>query len=111
MSIFTVVPAILWLIFSGIIFAFAEYSSKEFGLSPSVFWAASAIFFYALCALVWLPAIYQKQDLSTTGALWTVIALITTVTIGLVVFGERPSITSFVGIAFGFVAVLLLSIG
>src|SRR5262245_30125429 len=103
-------PAIAWLIIAGVLFAAGEFFSKKFTLFPSwpVLFVVMSLYFVA--ALTWLPARRQKNELSITGALWSVISLLMTVLIGLLIFGERPSNIGMAGILAALVAVFLLSV-
>jgi multidrug transporter EmrE-like cation transporter len=103
-------PALAWLVISGIFFAASEFMSKEFVLAPSYFYLISILIVDIVSILAWLPALMQKNQLSITGALWSVISLLITVLLGILIFGERPNLVGIIGIIFAFVAVFLLSI-
>lgn len=103
-------PALAWLAVSGVFFAMGEFMSKKFALEPGWTYLAVTLIAYTVSVLLWFPALIQKNQLSTTGVLWSVISLLMTVFIGLFLFGERPSFVGVVGIVFAFIAVYLLSI-
>lgn len=110
MTLVTALPAFVWLVVSGIFFAAGEFLSKKFALEPSWLYLGVTLFAYLVSILMWFPALIQKNQLSTTGVLWSVISLLMTVLIGIVVFGEKPGLAGIIGIVFAFIAVFLLSI-
>jgi multidrug transporter EmrE-like cation transporter len=89
MSILTSVPAWIWLVISTIFFAAGEFLSKKFALNPgwSIFGFIILVDIASITA--WLPAIFQKNQLSITGVVWSILSLIMTAVIGILVFGER----------------------
>ena len=109
MNALLVVPAFVWLIVSGLFYATGEYLSKKFALAPSWQYAVAIVLVYGVTSLVWLPAIWEKNQLSTTGLLWSVIGILMTVAIGVFFFGERPNAIGVIGIAFAVLAVGFLS--
>jgi len=109
MNIILSIPALAWLIISALFFAFGEFLSKKFALAPSIYYVLIIIGIYALGTLSWLPAIFQKNQLSVVGAIWSVLSLIATILIGLSVFNEKLTLTQSAGLVLGLVAVYLLS--
>ena len=109
MNIILSIPALAWLIISALFFAFGEFLSKKFALAPSLSYVLIIIGIYALGTLAWLPAIFQKNQLSVVGAIWSVLSLIATILIGLLVFNEKLTLTQSAGLVLGLVAVYLLS--
>lgn len=110
MIIFSVIPAWVWLCLSGAFFAFGEFLSKKFALNPgwSIFGFIILVDFLSITT--WLPAIFEKNQLSSTGVAWSVLSLIMTVVIGIIIFGEKLTILQVVGIMLGVAAVTLLSV-
>ena len=103
-------PPIVWLITSGIFFAFGEFFSKKFALHPRF-----SLLFYLLLVdvislIAWLPAIMEKHQLSIIGTMWSVISLLLTVLIGVIVFGEKLNTLSILGIILALISVVLLSL-
>jgi multidrug transporter EmrE-like cation transporter len=68
------------------------------------------IFVDVLSLLTWLPAIMQKNQLSIVGTIWSVLSLALTVSIGMVVFGEKLNVYGIVGIITAIIAIVLLTI-
>jgi multidrug transporter EmrE-like cation transporter len=64
---------------------------------------------YALGTLAWLPAILQKNQLSIVGVIWSVLSLLVTISIGVLLFGEKLGVVGIVGIATAIISIVLLS--
>jgi multidrug transporter EmrE-like cation transporter len=110
MQIFTVIPFWIWITISAIFFALGEFFSKKFALNPG--WTLFALFIVVdvISATAWLPAIFEKNQLSTTGVIWSIISVAATVRIGVLAFSEKLTMVQCIGLAFGFVSVVLLSL-
>lgn len=100
----------VWLALSAVFFAGGEFLSKKFALNPKALLVVGILVVYSLGVLAWLPAILQKNQLSIVGAIWSVLSLLTTVLIGVLIFGERLSLVGILGVIAAFVAVFLLSL-
>ena len=109
MQIFTIIPFWIWIVLSAIFFALGEFFSKKFALNPG--WTLFALFIIVdlVSAAAWLPAIFEKNQLSTTGVIWSIISVAATVLIGILAFSEKLTIIKCIGLAFGLVSVVLLS--
>ncbi len=101
---------IYWLVISGIFFAFGEFLSKKFALNPNIKYVLLILVIDFLSVLAWLPAIMQKNQLSIVGTMWSVISLLSTVLIGILLFGEKLNILGFAGIITAFISIVLLTI-
>lgn len=99
-----------WLFLSIICFGFGEYFSKIFTTNPTVKIACLVVFSYACGSLSWLPAIYKVKLLAVVGTVWTVLSLLMTLFVGLVMFHEPITTTQIIGIVFGLISVILLTI-
>ena len=109
MVIFTIFPAWVWIIISGIFFAAGEFLSKEFALNPGWGLFGFIILVDVISISAWLPAIYQKNQLSITGVIWSLASLMLTVGVGVLIFNEKLTLVRVLGIFFGVVALILLS--
>jgi len=109
MNLFTYIPFWAWITISSIFFGVGEYLSKKFAINPG--WALFTLFIIVdlIGAAAWIPAIFERSQLSITGVIWSVVSLIATVLIGILVFGERLNLIQSIGIAAGIVCVVLLS--
>lgn len=101
---------IFWLIISAMFFAGGEFLSKKFALNPKVSFLVLIMLTYGLSELTWLPAIVQKNSLSITGTIWSVLSLCITVLIGILVFGEKLTKIGIAGIITALISIILLSI-
>ncbi len=110
MAIFSVVPAWAWIIVSTLFFAIGEFLSKKFALAPGWTIFALIVVVDVLSVTAWLPAIVEKNHLSTTGVVWSIASLVMTALIGILVFGERLTTLQGIGIVLGVAAVALLSL-
>jgi multidrug transporter EmrE-like cation transporter len=109
MLAFTFLPSWAWIVISAIFFATGEFLSKKFALSPS--WTLFLLFTLVsiISGSAWLPAIFEKNQLSVTGVIWSIVSLMATVAIGILIFKEKLNLTQSIGLALGFAAVILLS--
>lgn len=110
MNIFNIMPVWAWIAISGVFFAAGEFLSKKFALHPGWTVFAFILFVDILSIATWLPAIFQNNDLSSTGVVWSVVSLGLTVFVGIVLFGEEMTVIKFAGIALGAISVALLSL-
>jgi len=101
---------IWWLLASSVFFASGEFYSKKYALSPSWKMVLAVLVSYSISVLLWLPAIRQTKELAVTGALWSVLSLMTTVAIGILVFSEKPQAVHWVGLVLAAISVYLLSL-
>lgn len=101
---------IIWLVISALFFAVGEFLSKKFALSPRFTYVVLILVAYCLGTLAWLPAILQKNSLSITGTMWSVLSLLTTILIGVLIFGEKLSTIGIIGITMAMMAIILLAI-
>lgn len=101
----------VWLVISAIFFAVGEFLSKKFALSPKLSLVILVAVVDVISTLLWLPAMLNRNMLSTTGTMWSILSLVATVLIGVLLFGEKLSVIDTIGIITAFVAIVLLSIG
>lgn len=102
------IPAFAWLILSALFFAFGEYLSKKWALSPGWTLALTVVGVDAIGTFLWLPAILNKNQLSIIGMAWLLVGAIASVGIGLVVFRETLGRTQWIGMGFALIALVLL---
>ncbi|MEI8339197.1 MAG: hypothetical protein WCF94_00860 [bacterium] len=100
---------IVWIIISTFFFAIGEYASKKWALSPTSGFAIIVVLTYVLSSVTWLPAIFQKNQLSIVGVMWAVMSLVLTVLIGVIFFGEKLDTLTIVGIVLAVASVAILS--
>ena len=110
MQLFTVIPFWIWITISAIFFAIGEFLSKKFALNPGWILFAAFIIIDIISATAWLPAIFERNQLSTTGVIWSIVSVAATVLIGILAFNEKLTLIQCIGLAFGVVSVVLLSL-
>ena len=110
MTIFTIVPFWVWIVVSAIFFAFGEFLSKKFALNPGWMLFLAFLVVDLISASAWLPAIFERNQLSVTGVIWSIVSLIATVLIGVLAFNEKLTFVQTVGLMTGLVSVILLSL-
>ena len=110
MSFFTIIPSWLWIVVSAIFFGIGEFVSKKFALNPG--WSLFLLFLAVdiISAAAWIPAIFEKNQLSITGVIWSIVSLMATVAIGIFAFQEKVTLIQSIGLATGLVSVVLLSL-
>ena len=91
-------------------YALGEYTSKLFANNPSLKLALWALFIYVVCNTFWLLSLLSRNSISTMGAMMAAGAAIVSVMVGKFAFHEVITATSWVGIAFALVAIVLLSV-
>ena len=84
--------------------------SEKFALHPKFYYIVLLLAVDCFSVLAWLPAIFQKNSLSIVGTMWLVLSLLTTVLIGILIFGEKLSLIEIAGIILAIISVILLSI-
>jgi len=91
------IPAIVWLLISSVFFAAGEFLSKKWGVAPGIKPTVFVMLAYGLSSLFWLPSLLHKNQLAIMGTFWLVLATISTVLIGIVVFHEKLNTLQWVG--------------
>ncbi len=109
MNIVYSTPAFAWLLVSVAFFAVGEYFSKKFALGPSWQYVLLILTAYILGTLAWLPAILQKNQLSVTGTIWSVLSVLATISIGILIFKEHLNALQITGLILAIVALALLN--
>ena len=102
------VGALFVLLLSGVFYAAGEYFSKLWGISHSWHLVLLGVLCSALSFFVWLPALLYRNQLSTIGIAWLIIAMCAELVLGLVVFHEQLSLAQWSGVVFGVIALWLL---
>jgi multidrug transporter EmrE-like cation transporter len=98
-----------WLLISSVLFAGGEFLSKKFVMNPKVGTLLWCMLLYNLGTAPWFFALFHKNDLSTTGVIWTLTGVLTTVATGLFVFKEPATFMTITGILLAIASLVLLS--
>ena len=110
MAIFTFLPMWVWISISAIFFAVGELLSKKFALSPGWSMFALIIVVDVISVTTWLPAIFEKNQLSITGVIWSLASIMATIMVGMIVFGEEMTLIQLLGCIAAVVSITLLSL-
>jgi multidrug transporter EmrE-like cation transporter len=110
MQLLAMIPYWIWIVTSAIFFGLGEFLSKKFALNPG--WTVFIAFLVVdiISASAWLPAIFEKNQLSVTGVIWSIVSLMATVAIGVFAFNEKLTMIQSIGLATGLLSVILLSL-
>ena len=100
---------LLWIALSSIFYALGECLSKLYALHQNKWTAFGVMLSYAICSLLWLPAIVEKKDLIVVSSVWLIFATIVTVLLGFFIFEERLSLIQISGVILGVIALLCLN--
>lgn len=93
-----------------VFYAIGEYNSKEYANTLQWRYGAVAMFGYMVNAVCFLPAISKMNSLTVLGTIWNLGYVFVTLFLGLVIFKEPISTMQIVGLCFGVVSIILLSI-
>jgi len=110
MKFITSINYFIWLLLSIIFFGIGEFLSKKFALNPKWTFVIGVLISYSIGALLWLPAILQKNNLSIIGAMWSVLSFIITILIGIAIFGEKLNTLGIIGLILGLTSITILSL-
>ncbi len=110
MTLLLAVPYYVWIIISALLTATGELLSKEFGNTHKAAFLIAAFVVYSLGTLAWFPSIFEKNQLSIVGVMWSVLSLATTVLISVLIFHERLNTMSTIGVVLAFAAIIFLAL-
>jgi len=99
---------VMWIVLSLLFFAAGEAASKLWAANPRWWLFAAAISAYVACEIPWLVALRTRNHLTSLGTAWSVGAVLATILLGALVFGETISAKQYVGIVFAFAAFWML---
>lgn len=101
---------ILWIVIAMGFYFCGEIFAKWFANSPSPKNAILAMLFYTLNTACFLPALTKFNSLSILGTIWSVCYVIITITIGVFIFHEPLTTIKIIGLIFGLISIILLSL-
>lgn len=104
------IPGIFWLLTSAIFFAVGELFSKTWANSPSLIEVILLLLAYSASSLLWLPALFQKNQLASTGVAWLILGTLATTLLGILLFHEKINLLHGIGIFLALIAMVLLNI-
>ena len=100
----------LWLLVAMVFYAIGEYSSKKYANTAAINFAVVAMVGYTINALCFLPAISKMNSLTVLGTIWNLGYVFVTLFIGLCLFREPLTTTQMIGLIFGVISIILLTI-
>ena len=98
----------LWLLGSIASYSLGEFFSKKIAEKFSTTNLILVVIFYAGSGLFWIPAMIQRNSLIVLGFIWTILACISTIAIGLGM-GETLNTPQTIGVILGIIGLLLMS--
>jgi hypothetical protein len=99
----------VWFTLSSMGYAMGEILSKRWANNPSIMGAVYIFLAYGFCTLLWLPTMICRNQLIINSIIYIILASIATIIVGLG-FAERITAMNIVGIMFGVVGVILMSL-
>ncbi len=107
-NVLMLIPAAIWLVLSALFFAAGEFLSKKWGLKPGLNITLLVIIVYVLSTITWLPSFLHKNQISTMGTIWLLLATVATVTIGVFIYHESLNLQQWLGVGLALIALGLL---
>jgi multidrug transporter EmrE-like cation transporter len=104
------ISVFLILLVAMVFYGFGEFFSKMFANTSLSKFGFLALLFYMLNASCFLPAIKKFNSLSILGTIWNIGYMIITLFVGIFIFGESLTTLQIIGIIFGIISIVLLSI-
>jgi multidrug transporter EmrE-like cation transporter len=89
--------------------AAGDYFSTAYSHNHKTSYLIATFATYIASSATWLLVIDKVKELAVVGALWSLLAMVATVIMGITVFHERPDVHHWVGIVLAVISVGLLS--
>ena len=93
-----------------VLYVVAEYAAKRYALAPTWKWYWMAVLIYWMISLCWMPVIKHTNTLAVTSVVWSIVYTALSFLVGIGMFGERLTVTQLVGLAFGLISIILLTV-
>ena len=93
-----------------ITYGVGEYYSKKYANTSDYRYAVTAMIGYIITAYSFIPAITRMNALTILGTIWNIGYMLITLFLGLVIFKEVISPLQTLGLIFGIISIILLSI-
>jgi multidrug transporter EmrE-like cation transporter len=100
----------IWFFIAMFIYAIGMYISKLYSIKPCSLYYYLPVIIFMLVSLCWMNALKTAQQMAIFGSIWNITCLLITVLISITVFKESISFIKYIGILFGAVAIILLSL-
>jgi drug/metabolite transporter (DMT)-like permease len=102
-------PMMLLLVLAALGVAFGDYFAKLWSMNPNNYWYALALVGYSSVGIFYLPTLL-KNGLVITSVIYSILAIVAFLVVGLVVFNETLTARQIAGVSIGIVSLLILSI-
>lgn len=102
--------AVPYILLAMVFYGFGEYYAKIYANTDNFRFAFVAWVGYSLNALLFFPAIKAYNSLSILGTIWNLSYVIITICIGIFIFGEHLTNIQLLGIFFGIMSIVFLSV-
>ncbi len=102
----------MWILFLGLLIvseAIADIIAKEYQLKAGAVRFGGAILAYIIPTIFWLVALRYGAGLTKGAIYFSVASAILAIVIGLVLYKETLTTLQVIGVALGFIAIILLS--
>jgi uncharacterized membrane protein len=86
------------------------YHSKRYADTMEMKYAVYASIEFLFTTITWLMILTQVNKLAIIGAIWSICCCFITILLAFMVFNETMTTTQIVGLMFGVVAIVLMSI-
>ncbi len=102
-------PLIVLILLSASSVVFGDYLAKSWSISQRNFLFVGAFVAYGLSSVFYIPTLL-REGLIITSLLWVIISTLGFLLIGLILFREHLTMGQWVGVGFGIVALIILSV-
>ena len=109
LNIVSRLPVMVLILMSASAVVFGDYLAKSWSVSQRGWLFLGAFIAYGLSSIFYVPTLL-RESLVITSLLWVVISTLGFLLIGLVLFREHLTFGQWVGVVFGVVALVILSV-
>lgn len=102
-------PVYFLLVISAAAVTIGDYFAKKWSLDQKNIFIALAIFNYFLASCFYIPTLL-KEGLVVTTVIWILLSTIGFLFVGVIIFKEPLSITHYIGVAIGIIAIFILAL-
>ena len=103
------IPNALLLVLAAICVISGDYCAKAWSVNQKPMFLVLAFLGYFMSGFFYIPTLL-RQGLVITSLIWSLLSIIGFLVIGLVIFKEQLSVVHSIGVFFGVIALLLLSV-
>ena len=93
-----------------VFYSYGEISSKKFAENPTFLNGIITYLIYSFSTICWLACFKQYSSLTVLGTIWSILCIVIGMFIGLVVYHEPVTTIKIIGLIFGVISIILLSL-